>query len=191
MRFVLFSLLLLAAMQATAQDSLTGVFRTIDIGAELFGNNEGFSPGIRVEAAFNREYSISLKGGYTSFRKGHTGRHEDEAGEGYGFTVGYRHYFGKGVLRGIFLGAKTDCWFNTVRWKDGIGTTAEVNGVSKTTVIQPSMELGYNFLLAKQRLVITPLIAFSVETNVATSGKPVDGGPLLLLGTTLSYRLRW
>ncbi len=63
----------------------------------------------------------------------------------------------------------------------------EISGTSKVTVLQPTAELGYFFLL-DNGLVLLPTIALGAEINIQTEGEEVGQGAILLLGATIAKR---
>lgn len=180
----------LTTISLVAQDTVTKPFGRLDVGIEFQGYPTGIIPGVRIEAGLHRRNSISLRIGYNWIRHGNFGVHEDERGDGWGFTLGYRHYFGKRVMRGFFLGVKNDFWFNTLDWRDSIGKPTEITGTTRIVVIQPTAEAGFNFVFARHRIAIAPTIAFGVEINAITNGAPVGQGTILLWGFTASYRFK-
>lgn len=165
---------------------LTSVFYgQTDVSFEFQAYPAGLIPGLRIEKAFKENYAFHLRLGYNWVRHQDFGEHEDERGDGFGFTLGYKRYFSDGH-KGLFLGARNDVWFNELDWKDNIGTPAEVSGTTKITVVQPTLEAGFAFV--KNNLVFTPTVAFGFEFNVKTEGAPVGEGPILLLGINLGRR---
>ena len=65
----------------------------------------------QIEKAFKENYAFHLRLGYNWIRHQDFGEHEDERGDGYGFTLGYKRYFKEGH-KGFFIGARNDFWFN-------------------------------------------------------------------------------
>jgi len=62
-----------------------------------------------------------------------------------------------------------------------------IEGHTSITVIQPTVELGYLFILGKS-LHMTPSIAFGWEWNAKTDGEPTGEGAILLLGISVGKR---
>ena len=102
------------------------------------------------------------------------------------FTVGYNYYFQPDHTK-WFLGLRTDVWFNSVDWRNDIGTPGEMAGNSRIVVLQPTAIAGHLFLLSEQ-WVLTPTLAFGYEVNVVEDGADVGEGPILLWGVNLAYR---
>jgi len=143
-------------------------------------------PGFRIEKGFQEKNAIHLRLGYNWIRHRDLGVHEDERGNGFGFTVGYKRYF-KENYEGFFIGARSDFWFNELDWKDNIDLPTEISGTTNITVIQPTAEAGYLFLL-NNNWIFAPNIAFGYEVNVKTEGAPVGEGAILLLGFKIGKR---
>jgi hypothetical protein len=109
------------------------------------------------------------------------GKHDNEEGGGPGFSLGYRYYF---LVRphGFFLGARSDVWHLNIDWRQG--TTF---GNSKVWVVQPTLEIGYMFLI-NDELFISPCIANGAEINVKTQGQPVGEGFITLVGISAGWK---
>ena len=143
-------------------------------------------PGIQIERGFAERNAIHLRLGYQFIRHADLGVHEDERGDGYGFTLGYKRYLKDG-FRAWFWGVRNDVWFNTLDWKDNIGELNEAGGTSEIVVLQPTVEAGYLFEL-RESAFFTPTIAFGYEINVETQGADVGEGAILLIGFQLGIR---
>jgi len=178
--FKMRSLLTWAALFLT-----TAFYGQTDFSVEFQAYPTGLIPGIRLEQAVKTHYAFHLRAGYNWVRHRDQGRHEDERGDGKGFSVGYKRYFRSGH-EGFFIGARNDVWWNELDWKDRIGQPDEVSGHTKITVLQPTLEAGYVFL--KSDWILSPTVAFGFEFNVKTEGEPVGEGAILLLGVQLGRR---
>jgi hypothetical protein len=146
----------------------------------------GLIPGLRIEKDINEKSSIHLRLGYNFIRHGSKGVHEDERGDGYGFTLGYKRHFNEGH-KGLFLGLRNDIWFNSLEWQDNIDNVDFVMGQTDVTVVQPTLEAGYSFV-SSNGWVVSPSIAFGFEINAKTDGSEVGEGAILLLGVQLGKR---
>ncbi|MEO0469344.1 MAG: hypothetical protein AAF206_06985 [Bacteroidota bacterium] len=179
MRYLSIILVLLAfsLMDLRAQSSL---------GFEFQAYPTGLIPGIRYGLGIGEKDELSLRIGYQWIRHGSNGVHEDERGDGGGFTLGYRHYFQEG-LQGWFVGAKNDVWFNTLDWRDNIDQANELSGTSRIVVVQPTAEAGYLFALGESAF-FSPSAAFGFEINASTNGAEVGQGAIFLLGFWIGKR---
>lgn len=158
----------------SAQLSLSGEFQVYPT---------GLIPGIKIEHGLSAHESIGLRIGYNWFRHRDLGVHEDERGDGFGCTIGYKRYI-KEMHKGLFVGIRSDLWWNEVDWKDGLGGADEESGLTRITVVQPTVELGYAFRTASD-FVVSPAIALGFEWNVKTNGAPTGEGAIVLLGISI------
>lgn len=163
--------------------SQTSVF---DLNFEFQAYPTGLIPGLKLEKGFSDRHAVSLRLGYQYIRHRDLGVHEDERGNGYGFTLGYKYYL-KPNFRGLSLGIRNDIWFNELDWKDNIDTPEEISGTSEITVVQPTAEATYLFPLGES-WVFAPSLAFGYEINVKTEGEPVGEGAILLIGLNFGKR---
>lgn len=148
----------------------------------------GIIPGLRFDYHFKSRHSLHLRAGYNRVRHGDLGVQDNEQGDGFGGTLGYRYYFRKG-WSGWFAGARSDVWRNQLDWQDKDDNGAVIGaGTSKIVVLQPTAEAGYLFLLGKSPWFVAPSLAFGVEINVKTEGAPMGEGTILLLGASVGRR---
>ena len=177
-----FGLFLLFSGLASAQSSI------FDLNFEFQAYPTGLIPGLRLEKGFADQHAVHLRLGYNWIRHRDLGEHSDERGDGYGFTLGYKYYFREG-FQGWQLGLRNDIWFNTLDWEDyDIEGMLFDSGTTKITVVQPTAEAGYTFLLGDGGWTFTPTAAFGFEINVKTEGADVGQGAILLLGIKIGPR---
>lgn len=157
----------------------------LDVDFEFQAYPTGLIPGVRLETGKGKN-AAHLRLGYNWIRHGDFGKHEDERGDGFGFSIGYKRYF-KPEQKGLFAGLKNDIWFNEIDWKDDIGAPNERSGRTKITVLQPTAEFGYAFVL-NPSLVISPNIAVGYEINAKTNGEPTGEGAIFLMGVCIGKR---
>ena len=176
--YLLYSLFLLIPTFVIAQP--------LDLSFEFQAYPTGLIPGIQIEKGFGAKDAVHLRLGYQHIRHGDWGVQEDERGNGYGFSLGYKHYLKEGFA-GWFWGLRNDFWWNTLDWKNNIGELNEIGGTSEIIVIQPTAMAGYLFELGKTGF-FTPTIAFGFEVNVETEGEEMGQGAILLLGFEIGKR---
>lgn len=163
----------------------SGVF---DLNLEVQAYPTGIIPGIRLEKGFADQHAVHLRLGYNWIRHRDLGVHDDERGDGFGFTVGYKYYFKEG-FEGWFLGLRDDTWFNSLDWEDyDGGGNVTASGTSDIIVVQPTAEGGYTFTLGDGSWTFTPNVGFGFEVNVKTDGAEVGQGAILLLGVKIGPR---
>jgi hypothetical protein len=174
----LLMLFLFPSFQANAQT---------DISFEFQAYPTGLIPGLRVEKGFGDKNAVHLRLGANLFDHRDLGVQDEEKGNGFGFSIGYKRYL-KNDHQGWSLGIKNDIWFNSVDWVDNIVGDISQTGTTKIVVVQPTVELGY-LVEFGNNWVFTPAIAFGYEVNVKTEGAPTGEGPILLLGLSIGKRL--
>ncbi len=177
MNKILFSILLLFPLLASAQT---------DLSLEFQAYPTGLIPGLRVEYNFAERHAMHLRFGYQLINHRDLGPHDSETGNGYGLSLGYKRYFKEGH-EGLFLGARSDVWLNNIDWTDNIGATNQRSGTTMITVVQPTLEGGYAFIFGDNWL-FAPSLGFGFEVNVRTVGEPTGEGPILLLGFLFGKR---
>ncbi|MCB9314587.1 MAG: DUF3575 domain-containing protein [Lewinellaceae bacterium] len=176
-RFLLFCIFGILPFALSAQSNWAIAF-------EFQAYPTGLIPGIRADYQFQRHHSLHIRAGYNWIRHGNNGVQDDERGDGFGGTLGYRYYFRENWAR-WFIGARSDIWRNSLAWKELGNNGAVLNqGTSEITVFQPTAEAGYRFPLGGSWFV-APSAAFGVEINVKTNGAQVGEGAIFLLGISL------
>ena len=158
-----------------------------DLGVEFQAYPTGLIPGIHLELGISEKDAIQGRVGYNIVRHRDLGVQDDETGGGFGFTLGYRRYF-KPQRSGIFIGARSDLWFNEVDWIANIDSPDEIRGTSNVTVLQPTAELGYVVHIGEKGVFFSPNIALGAEININTDGAEIGQGAILLLGFSFGKR---
>ncbi len=146
----------------------------------------GVIPGIQIDHFINNDQALLLRLGYQIIDHRDLGVHDDEVGDGFGFTLGFRKYFTDRNSR-FYFSIKNDVWFNTIDWVDDLDSGEQVNGTTDITVLQPTAEIGYQFL-GNSGFFISPSIALGAEWNVSTRGEPTGQGAILLVGVQIGKR---
>ena len=157
------------------------------IGPETQVYPTGIIPGLRVEKQINDRSALNFRLGYQWIRHRDLGVHEDERGNGYGFSLGYRTRFSENK-KGFSLIVRTDIWWNDIDWKDNIDAPEEVSGNTDIVVLQPTLVLEDVFTLSPSLLLI-PSIGVGYEWNARTKGEPTGQGAILLIGVSLMKEL--
>lgn len=157
-------------------------YSTTDIGGEFQWYPAGTISGLHI--AFNSQFhhSMHVRIGYNKTNRKDWGEHDEEKGQAWGGTIGYRYYF-RPFPHKFFIGARTDLWRMNIDWKQGNQT-----GQTKTWTLQPTLEIGYTFFVNDQ-MFITPSIANGAEINIKTEGQEVGQGFVTLAGISLGVRL--
>ena len=152
------------------------------LGPEVQVYPTGIIPGIRFETDLNEKSAINFRLGFQWIRHRDLGVHEDERGDGYGISVGYKRYLTSDKT-GFSLSLRLDLWNNSLEWKDNIGETDEISGLTDIIVLQPTLVLEDAFTLWDGTLLI-PSIGFGYEWNIKTDGEPTGEGAILLVGVS-------
>ncbi|NNE26340.1 MAG: hypothetical protein HKN09_05815 [Saprospiraceae bacterium] len=161
-------------IQMTAQQSS-------GFGFEFQAYPTGLIPAVYFEQAIGSNADLYARLGYNWIRHRDLGKHDDERGDGFGFSIGYKRFFSKTEKTKWRLGVKNDIWWNSIDWTEGNQT-----GNTQITVVQPTLELGY--VIQKSNMLISPTLAFGYEVNVRTEGSPTGEGAILLLGVQWGRR---
>lgn len=157
-----------------------------DLSIEVQAYPTGIISGFQIERSISELSALHLRIGHQFIRHRDLGVQEEERGEGFGFTLGYKRYF-KEEHKGFFLSLRSDLWFNTLDWQNNIDQINETSGTTKITVFQPTLQFGFHRKMSNQ-FFLTPSIAFGYEVNVKTTGAEVGQGAILLLGLQLGKR---
>jgi len=156
----------------------------IAVGPEVQLYPTGILFGMTFYKELNEYNYLGIRAGYNFVRHGSAGLHEDERGGGWGGTIGYHRQINIGNSHWL-VGARCDLWRNKIDWTNRVGEPDEVTGISRITVIQPTVQLAYPFRVTDQFFL--PSISFGSEINIRTEGEEVGEGLILLIG--LSYIL--
>lgn len=174
---VLSCLLLLQTETAVGQSGFSAA------GLELQAYPAGVILGVRGEWKFEERVALNFRLGYNIARRGNYGKHDNEEGGGPGFGLEYRRYLER-WLPGLFIGLRTDLWLINIDWRND---NPLETGSTEISVLQPTLEAGYNLLKPRTALQIVPTISFGYEINVKTTGEEVGEGAILLGGVNIGY----
>lgn len=119
--------------------------------------------------------------GYNLAIRGDNGEHADEEGGGPGIGAGWRHYLGE-FRSGFHFGVRTDVWFMSIDWTD-----STTRGRTTVTVLQPTAQGGYTFLIGKD-WILDLTASLGTEINIKETGDPVGEGAIFLIGAGTEYR---
>jgi len=192
-RFVKILILLVIGLATTnvsiAQESSNSKNKS-SIGFETQVYPTGIIPCVRYELPLNGMSNLHFRIGYQIIDHRDLGVQADETGSGYGFSLGYKRFLNQSGTWSLML--KNDFWINSIDWEDfEIGMNGEdvaVSGTSDILVLQPTLQAEYNWAVS-DHLFISPSVAFGLEWNVKTEGRPTGEGPILLVGVSLSHSL--
>lgn len=187
----------LYGIELTAQDTSLEK-RPIELSFEYQMYPAGMMPGLKMEIGVGKYYkhAINTRVAYNRARRHGWGEHGDERGGGMGASIGYRFYIIR-PMKGLYAGVRNDFWNLKIDYRDIgedmlYGTEDDFDfGSTKIFILQPTVELGYKFLLLikdKTTLFITPQVAAGWEYNAITNGEPVGQGAIGLWGIDIGIR---
>ncbi|MEA1786747.1 hypothetical protein U1E44_11635 [Arenibacter sp. GZD96] len=138
------------------------------LGASLQAYPAGFIPTLTFEPYLTENTSLLFRlGANITDRQDFSDENDEEEGEGFGGSVGFRKYYpqkkGK-IVAGIHL----DAWNLWIDWKDNGNV-----GDTYIFVLQPWLEGGYYFDLKNSKSKLGITAGFGREINVITSGDDV------------------
>lgn len=166
-----------------------GQQRVTDIGLEFQAYPTGLIPGLHLEHGFSAKKVGTLRLGYQIIDHGSRGKHSVETGNGFGGSIGLKHYL-KDDFKWLSFGIRTDIWANKIDWLTILDKQpAEIKGTTHILVLQLTVEAGWGFIFW-EKIVFTPTVAFGFEINVKTEGEPTGEGAIVLLGVNLAYRIQ-
>ena len=179
--------LLIALLMALA-GTCPGQSGPFDLNFEFQAYPTGLIPGLRLEKGFAEKNAVSLRLGYQIIDHRDLAEHDDETGNGFGFSLGYKRYLSKKEnYQGLFAGIRNDFWWNEIDWVTHVILENDITGTTDITVVQPTAELGYQWV-SESGWALAPSIAFGMEINVKTEGEATGQGGILLLGVLLGKR---
>lgn len=127
-------------------------------------------------------------GGNFANRKDFSRFNDNEKGNGYGGSIGYRrHFYQKN--KNIVVGLHLDVWNLWIDWKNNIDKVNKTSGQSYTLVLQPWLEAGYFLPFANTPLKAGLTAGFGREINAVTDGKEVGHGWMASLLFHLQYSI--
>ena len=145
----------------------------VDFGPEVQAYPTGVIPGIRIEY---KNWNVRL--GFQWINHRDLGVQDDEQGNGYGFSLGYK----TNLSNKFNLLFRNDFWWNSIDW---VNENPSATGETEIFVLQPTAVLEYRKGIISDRLI--PSLGFGWEWNAKTDGEATGEGAILLIG--LYYRL--
>lgn len=168
-----------------AQKPVTTPLR--QIGIEYLRYPAGHIPALRVAWGFSAHSQALALTGYNIARRQDFGKHDSEKGQGPGMALGYRYRLWP-EKSGFYADARLDLWWLTIDWEDLRAGVLET-GATRITIFQPTMGIGYDWMVPATPLSLSAGFHFGREINVKTEGEPVGEGGVSLLVLSANYRL--
>lgn len=145
---------------------------------------------LNAEFSNNAKSSLVLRGGGNfADRKDFSPYNDNEKGNGFGASIGYRRHFK--LWRGnLVAGINSDIWNMWIDWKNNIGMLNETQGRTYTFVLQPWIEAGYFYPIKSTPIQVGASLCFGREINVITDGKGVGQGWMRSLLISFQYSFK-
>lgn len=161
-----------------------------DLGLSVQLYPAGIIATVNAEIFLKEKSSLLFRiGGNIADRKDFSPYNDNEKGNGYGGTIGYRKHFN--LKRGnIIVGLNTDVWNMWIDWKNDIGKINQTQGTTYTLVLQPWLEAGYFLGIGKSPFQLGLSTGFGREINIVTNGKDVGQGWMNSVLLSFQYAIR-
>jgi hypothetical protein len=159
-------------------------YKTTDIGAEYIWVEN--SPFIGLQAATNAKihHSFIASLGYKTAYRPITGTHNNEKGDGWGGSLGYRYYFSV-IPKGFYIGARGSLW------SLGMYRTADPTIPSVNVMIgQPSAEAGFTALF-NDIFYTTVFISAGKQFTISSGGDSFGYGKGSVTAAGISAGIRF
>lgn len=142
------------------------------------------------DAFINPHHTMNARIGINLAHRGNLSSYNDyETGWGPGMSLGYRYYLSKfyrAGYGGVYTGIRCDLWQLKINWEDAKNNPSY--GTSKTTVLQPTLELGYKYQMRNYALSLG--LVNGLEINTITDGEEVGQGWITEAQLIIARRLQ-
>ena len=180
----------LISVQSYSQSKETKTGRKIEVGTEFQLYPVGFMPLITTNIFLKEDWALRFRlGGNFANRKDFSGYNDDEVAKGFGGSIGIVKYFPSWWKGKTFVGATIDNWNMWTQWQDGLQTPNPTTGTTYNFVIQPWMNVGYQYPITSKWNVATS-IGIGREINVITSGQKVGEGWMGIATISTNFKIK-
>lgn len=158
----------------SAQDTQKeAVVTRTDLGFSVQAYPAGIIPTVTLERYLQENTSLFFRlGGNFTDRQDFSDENDNEEGEGFGASAGYRKHFP--MKKGkIVAGLNLDVWNLWIDWSDNIDSPPETFGSTYTLVLQPWLEVGYFLPIKNSASQLGVTLGFGREINIITDGEDV------------------
>ncbi len=190
----LFILFLLLVFQFSGTYSQTAVKETnnkrMDLGVSVQLYPAGIIPTLNLERYLTERSSLVYRlGANIVDRQDFSDENDEEKGEGFGGSFGYRKHFP--LKKGkVIAGINMDIWNLWIDWENDPNSLNMTSGTTYTLVLQPWLEAGYFFDLKNSSSQIGISAGFGREINVITDGKDVEQGWIASVSVQYLFSLK-
>ena len=190
----LFILFLLLVFQFSGTYSQTTVKETnnkrADLGVSVQLYPAGIIPTLNLERYLTERSSLVYRlGANIVDRQDFSDENDEEKGEGFGGSFGYRKHFP--LKKGkVIAGINMDIWNLWIDWENDPNSLNMTSDTTYTLVLQPWLEAGYFFDLKNSSSQIGISAGFGREINVITDGKDVEQGWIASVSVQYLFSLK-
>ena len=150
--------------------------KRLDLGLSFQLYPAGVIPTLNLDHYLTERTSLVYRlGANIVDRQDFSDENDEEKGEGFGGTFGYRKHFQLKKGKVIF-GLNMDIWNLWIDWENDPNGLNMTSGTTYTLVLQPWLETGYFLNLNNSSSEIGITAGFGREINAITDGKDVEQG---------------
>lgn len=177
------------SLQSYSQSEGIKANKKIEVGTELQLYPVGFMPLITSNIFLKEDWALRIRlGGNFANRQDFSGYNDDEVAKGFGGSIGIIKYFPSWWKGKTFVGATLDTWNMWTEWKDGLQTPNPTSGTTYNLVIQPWMNVGYQYPITNKWNIATS-IGFGREINIITRGEKVGEGWMGIATISTNFKI--
>lgn len=166
------------------------ISKRMDLGVSVQLYPAGVIPTLNLEHYLTERSSLVYRlGANIVDRQDFSDENDEEKGEGFGGSFGYRKHFP--LKKGkIIAGLNMDIWNLWIDWKNDQNSLNMTSGTTYTLVVQPWLEGGYFFNLKNSSSQIGITTGFGREINVISDGKDVEQGWIASVSVQYLFSLK-
>lgn len=178
------------SLQSYSQSEEIKTNKKIEIGTELQLYPVGFMPLITSNFFLKEDWALRFRlGGNFANRQDFSDYNDDEVAKGFGGSIGIVKYFPSWWKGKTFVGATLDTWNMWTEWQDGLQTPNPTSGTTYNLVIQPWMNVGYQYPITNKWNIATS-IGFGREINIITRGEKVGEGWMGIATISTNFKIK-
>lgn len=164
--------------------------KRMDLGVSVQLYPAGIIPTLNLEHYLTERSSLVYRLGANFVdRQDFSDENDEEKGDGFGGSFGYRKHFP--LKKGkVIAGLNIDIWNLWIDWKNDLNGPNTTSGTTYTLVVQPYLEAGYFFDLKNSASQIGLTTGFGREINSITDGKDVEQGWIASVSVQYVFSLK-
>lgn len=184
MRKILLSLFLITISSLLWAQEATKGLHSFGLESQMYPAGLMFN--LKADWSLTEKGMLVAKAGYNLAERQDFGEHDQEDGGGPGIALGYKRYLKEG-WQGFYAEARMSVWFLDIDWRDN---APAASGNTDITVLQPTIAIGYDFLLKGEKIKLGLFVAAGFEVNVITSGQEVGQGGISIMGASFALPIK-